>query len=106
MQDKAVKYMQNDLSSVAVAYERLVNKEDELIGKARTCEMIIDLVIKDLLANGQEYHFLTMEALLNAMQTVQEETLVELSLTRIQKDLHACLMKHTRRTREQNPSSS
>jgi N12 class adenine-specific DNA methylase len=93
---KAAKNLQNEFDEIVATYEHLVNKEDELISKAKTCEMIIDRVIQDLLVHGEAYHFLTMEALLNAMQGVQEEVLVELSLTRIQKGLQAFLMKWAR----------
>ncbi|MFD2334369.1 hypothetical protein ACFSR7_34430 [Cohnella sp. GCM10020058] len=88
--------MLNEYEARAAAFKRVVTIERELAKKATTCEMIIDLVIKELLANGATYHFFTMESLLNVMQNVQEEIIVELSHARIQKGLHAFLMKQAR----------
>ncbi|MFC5701037.1 hypothetical protein ACFPVX_07065 [Cohnella faecalis] len=71
--------MQNDFSSIASDYERVVSKFDKLTIQARSCEAIIDMVIQELVVRGHEYDFFMMEDLLNALQRVQEDVLVELS---------------------------
>jgi len=89
-------YLQSDFIAISAAYERLVNKEDELHQKAKTCQTIIDLVINDLLLSGESYHLMTVETLLNSLQSVQEEIIIELSLVHIQKGISAFILKQAR----------
>lgn len=93
--------MQNDFSSVASDYERVVSKFDKLTIQVRTCEAIIDMVIQELVIRGHEYDLFTIEDLLNSMQRVQGDILVELSLMRIQKGLQAYKMKQTEQHRQE-----
>lgn len=84
---------EHDLKAVAEQYEQFVLQEDKLSQQTKTCEDFIGHSIQSLLAYGREYDAETVENLLMALQSVEEEILIELSRVRIKKRLYAFLME-------------
>jgi hypothetical protein len=84
-----------EMNEIAEQYERVIEEEDELLERIRTCEAYLNAILEETYRSGGRHHRLTVEDILTAVFRISSDLRTELLHVQFEKTLLSCRMKQS-----------